>query len=113
VNNNRGNKDSAPEQESIKEMLLHLASNFTSVVRGELTLVVQSLGEKIDNLQTGLLLIVAAIFVGFTALLALCAAAIIQLLVFMSAAKATLTVAGVLAIISFVLAFYGYKKTKK
>lgn len=103
-------RNSIKERESLKDLLLHLASNFTAVVRGEIALTVHDLREKLTAIQYGLLLVAAAVFVGFAAFLTLCAAVIIMLLEVMSAAGAILTVGGTLLVISLFLAFLGYKK---
>lgn len=110
MNNNGVHRDSIKERESLKELLVHLATNFTTVVRGEIALTVHDLRERITAIQYGLLLVAGAVFIGFAAFLSLCAAVIIVLLEFMSAAGATLTVGGTLLAISLLLAFFGYKK---
>jgi len=110
LNNTGVHRDSIKERESLKELLIHLATNFTTVVRGEIALAVHDLRERITAIQYGLLLVTGAIFIGFAAFLTLCAAVVILLLPFMSAAGATLTVGGMLLFISLLLAFFGYKK---
>ena len=110
MNNNRVPKDSIEERESLKELLVHLAKNFTTVVRGEIALAAHDLRDRITAIQYGLLLVAGAIFIAFAAFLTLCAAVVILLLEFMSATGATLTVGGTLLVISLLLAFFGYKK---
>lgn len=112
MNNNATQKDSGSERESIKNLLSQLAAQFASVVRGEIALATQSLREKMSDIRNGLILIAAALLIGLTAFIYLCAAVVIKSAEFMSPAEAAGLVGGVLLAISLLLAFLGYKKIK-
>ncbi|MGB3222940.1 MAG: phage holin family protein [Desulforhopalus sp.] len=112
MNNSVVHKASASKRESMKELLTNLASNFTSVVRGEFALAAQSLREMINVIRNGIILIAIGLFIGFVAFISLCATVVLKLMEFMSAVGATLTVGGVLGVISVLLALIGFKKIK-
>ena len=112
MNNNGLPHSSAPERETIKSLLSQLASQFATIVRGEIALSVQSLREKLSDLRSAVILLAIALFVGFAAFIILCAAIVIKLSQAMTAAGAAGLVGGILIAISFLLAYLGYKKIK-
>lgn len=112
MNNNEEHNSSAAERESVKNLLTRLVAQFTAIVRDEIALVIQSLMEKSSDLRIGLILIAAALSVGFVASISLCAAIVIKLSHVVSPAAAAGMVGCILIAISLLLAFWGYKKIK-
>lgn len=104
--------NSISERESIKNLLSQLASQFATIVRGEIALVVQSLRETLSDLRTALILLSIALFIGFGGFLVLCAALVLQLSQVMPAAAAAGLVGGILLVGCLLLAYLGYKKVK-
>lgn len=109
---NRVPNNSVSERETVKSLLTQLASQFATIVRGEIALAVQSLREKLSNLRTAMILLAIAIFVGFAAFIILCAAVVIKLSQIMPAAGAAGLVGAILIAVSLLLAYFGYKKIK-
>ena len=103
---------SLTEKESIKNLLGQLVSQIGTIIRGEIALATQNFREKINDLRNGLILLAAALFLGFTAFLCLCAAVVIKLTEVISPAGAASMVGGILIGMSFLLAFFGYRKIK-
>ncbi len=112
MNNNGLPHSSVSERDTIKSLLTQLASQFATIVRGEIALAVQSLRERLSELRTALILLAIALFVGFAAFIILCAAVVIKLSETLSAAGAAGLVGGILIAISLLLVYFGYKKIK-
>ncbi len=94
----------------MKKLFGNLASQISTIIRGEISLAAQSLREKISDIRSGLILLAAALFIGSIACICLSAALIIKLAEVMSFSGAALLVGGVLIVISFLLAYFGYMK---
>ena len=112
MNNNGVYNGSVQKRESIKDLLTNLAAQFTVVVRGEIALAVQSFQEKMHMLRNGLILIAASLFIGLSAWITLCAAAVLMLTEVMSPTGAALTVGGVMVVSSLLLGYLGYRIIK-
>ncbi len=106
------NNGSVSERESTKKLFANLATQIGTIVRCEIALANQNLREKILDIRSGLILLVAALFIGFTAFIFLSAAFAIKLSEIMSPSGATFVVGGILIVVSFLLAFFGYRKIK-
>lgn len=110
MNDNGVPKSSISERETIKSLLSQLATQFATIVRGEIALAGQSLREKLSDLRTAAILLAIALFIGFAAFIILCAAIVILLSEVLSWAGAAGLVGGVLLAISLLLVYLGYKK---
>lgn len=110
MKNNGIPNGSVSERETIKSLLSQLASQFATIVRGEIALAGQSLRERIGDLRTAVILLGTALFIGFAAFIVLCVAMVILLSQVLPPAGAAGLVGGILVAISLILAYLGYKK---
>ena len=82
------------------------------LMRQELALAKAEASEKFDQVQTGLITIIAGMLTAFVALLVLVQALVVALANVMPASVASLLVGGVLAIIAFASVYFGAQKLK-
>lgn len=106
-------KGSAPQHQSLAEMLGTLVRSSATVVRDEIELVIQQFREKVNTLQRGMLLLCSGVLFAFAGVLYLGAAAIIGLSFYMSVVFAALIVGAVFALTGVVIASIGYKQLQK
>jgi di/tricarboxylate transporter len=100
-------------RESIGELLGQLANNSAALVRDEIALVRQEMGEKITSFRSGVVTIAIGGVVGLLAVLALMAAAIIGLAHWMDAGYAALIVGVVFAIVGGIIVSTGLNRLKR
>jgi hypothetical protein len=97
-------------RESFGELLGQLANNSAALVRDEIALARQEMGEKVKSFRSG---VVTGAVVGLIAVLTLTAAAVIGLAHLMDAGYAALIVGGVLAIVGGIVVFTGLNRLKQ
>lgn len=100
-------------RESIGELLGQLANNSAALVRDEIALARQEMGEKINSFRSGVVTVAIGAIVGLVAILTLTAAAVIGLAHLMDAGYAALIVGGVLAIVGGIIASTGLNRLKQ
>lgn len=100
-------------RESIGELLGQLANNSAALVRDEIALARQEMGEKINSFRSGVVTVAIGAIVGLMAILTLTAAAVIGLAHLMDAGYAALIVGGVLAIVGGIIASTGLNRLKQ
>ncbi len=100
-------------RESIGELLGQLANNSAALVRDELALARQEMGEKVKSFRSGVVMVAIGAAVGLVAVLALTAAAVIGLAHLMDAGYAALIVGGVLAIAGGIVVSTGLNRLKE
>jgi Putative Actinobacterial Holin-X, holin superfamily III len=98
---------------TIGELLGQLANNSASLVRDEIALVRQEMGEKVKSFRSGVVTVAVGAVVGLIAIMALTAAAIIGLAHLMDAGYAALIVGGLLAIVGGIIAVMGFNRLKQ
>lgn len=98
--------------QSLGELISNLASQSASLVRDEVQLAKQELGEKVKTLRSATTVIIAGALCGLIAVLALCAALIAGLAEFMAVWLAALIVGGVLGIVSAIIVVTGLSRLK-
>ena len=114
MNNNKVVKqDPTTQHESFSELLEQLAKNSSAVVHNEIQLVIQRISETVTAVRGGVLLIVTGAVFSFAAVMCLCAALIIGLISYMPPVIAALVTGVVLALVSVVIAFIGYRQLKE
>lgn len=91
--------DENMSHESIGELLGQLANNSAALVRDEITLARQEMGEKVKSLRSSVATIAVGAVIGLVAVLTLAAAAIIGLSHLIDAGYAALIVGSAIAII--------------
>lgn len=112
----RAEFDRTPEaglpRQSFGELLGELANNSAALVRDELELARQEMTEKVAALRSGMIVVAAGVLIGWVAVLALTAAAIIGLSTYVGAGTAALIIGGTLAIIAGIAASVGLARLK-
>ncbi|MGK2906319.1 MAG: phage holin family protein [Desulfuromonadales bacterium] len=112
--NGKGVKQTPDTQhESLPELVSRLANSSAAVVHDKIDLVIQQFRETGRAVRGGILLIATGAVFGIIGLGSLCAAAIIQLAVYMSPAIAALVTGLAVVFVGFVIAFIGYGKIKQ
>jgi hypothetical protein len=106
------NKDAPMQPESFTVLLGQLANNSAAVFHHEIELVTQGIREKVRAVRGGVLTVATGAVIGFSALMPLCAALIIELTAYMAPVIAALVAGASLAFIGAVIVFIGYKKLK-
>ena len=91
--------DEGMSHESIGELLGQLANNSAALVRDELSLARQEMGEKAKSLRSSVATIMVGAVIGLVAVLTLAAAAVIGLSHLMDAGYAALIIGSAIAII--------------
>ena len=112
MNNKAEKQDPTTQRESFSELLEQLAKNSAAVVHNEIQLVIQRISETVKAVRSGVLIIVTGVVISFAAVMCLCAALIIGLTSYMSPVIAALVTGVVFALVSFVIAFIGYRQLK-
>jgi len=112
MNNKAVKQDPTTQRESFSELLEQLAKNSSAVVHNEIQLVIQRISEMVNAVRSGVLLIVTVAVISIAAFMCLCAALIIGLTSYMSPVIAALVTGVVFALVSFVIAFIGYRQLK-
>lgn len=102
--------DENMSNQSIGELLGELANNSAALVRDELSLARQEMGEKIKAFRSSVTTILVGAMIGLVAILVLAAAAVIGLAHFMDAGYAALIVGVALAITGCIIASTGIKR---
>lgn len=100
-------------RESFGELLGQLANNSAALVRDEIELARQEMGEKVTVLRSGIIMSAVGAVIGLVALLTLTAAAVIGLGNYVGAGKSALIIGGALAIIGGAIAFAGLGQIKR
>jgi hypothetical protein len=113
MNNNKGNKEPAPQRESFTELLGQLAQNSAAVVHDEIELVIQRIRETVRAALSGVFFLAIGAVILFAAFLCLCAAVIIGLTSYLAPAVAALVTGAAGALIGVIMAFIGYQQLKK
>jgi uncharacterized membrane protein YqjE len=103
---------STMQRESFTELLGQLASHSASLVRDEIELSRQEVREKLQSLSSGAITLVAGVALVWIALLALCAAVVIGLSVYMGPGIAALVTGAVLLVIGGGIAYLGFRQLK-
>lgn len=98
---------------SIGELFEKIYSDFASLVRAEVSLAKQEIGQKITDLQSGLIMLVAGMVFGILALMTFCAALIIAISKLTGPGIATCAIGVGLAIIGIITAVMGLTKVRK
>jgi uncharacterized membrane protein YqjE len=101
------------ERESIGEILKELAFQSEALVRDEVALAKQELSEKLKSLQAATITLIIGSLIGFLALAAACAAAIIGLAEYIEPWQSALIVTGILALAAIVMIFSGIRMLSK
>jgi phage-related protein len=112
MNNKAVKQDPTTQRESFSELLEQLAKNSSAVVHNEIQLVIQRISEMVKAVRSEVLLIVTVAVISISACMCLCAALIIGLTSYMSPVIAALVTGMVFALVSFVIAFIGYRQLK-
>jgi len=97
------------QRESIGEMLKELAYQSAELVRDEAALAKQELSEKLKSIKSAVILITIGALIGFLALSAAAATAVILLAEYVALWQSSLIVAGALALIAFVTSITGIR----
>ncbi len=97
-------------RESLTELIGDLASQSAGLVRDEVALAKQELSEKLVSLRSGAITLALGAGLAISAFLALCAAAIAGLAVYVKVWQAALIVGGVLALVAGILVSVGISR---
>jgi hypothetical protein len=97
-------------RESLTELIGDLASQSAGLVRDEVALAKQELSEKLVSLRSGAITLALGTSFAIAAFLALCAAAIAGLAVYLKVWQAALIVGGVLALVAGLLVSAGISR---
>jgi len=100
-------------RESIGELLGQLANNSAALVRDEIALARQELGEKVASFRSGVITVTIGAVVGLIALMALTAAAVNGLAHVMDAGYAALNIGGVFAEVGGIIVSTGLNRLKQ
>jgi uncharacterized membrane protein YqjE len=100
-------------RESFGELLGQLANNSAALMRDEIQLAKQEVREKITTLRSAITIVIAGAIIGFLAILALTAAAVIGLANYVGPGNASLIVGGALFIIACITASIGIARIKR
>jgi len=100
-------------ESTISELLGELAKSSATLIRDELTLAKQEVREKLSAFQLGLIVVAIGAVMGLVALIALCAAAVIALAVYVGAWQAALIVGTILALTAGVTVSVGLRRLKQ
>ncbi len=101
------------ERESFGELLGQLANNSAALVRDEIELAKQEMGEKVSMFRSGAVVIAAGAIIGLIGVMALVASAIIGLANYMAPGYAALIVGGILALAGGITAFAGIGQIRR
>lgn len=113
MDSNAANQDAATQPESLPGLLGQLAKSSAAVLHDEIDLFLQQIREKGRAVRGGILLVAAGALFGIGGLGSLCAAAILQLMVYMPPAMAALVTGLGVVFVGIVIAGVGYGKLKK
>lgn len=100
-------------RESIGELLGQLANNSAALVRDEIALVRQEMGEKVNSFRSGVVTVAIGAVIGLVAVLTLTAAAVIGLAHVIDAGYAALIIGGVFAIVGGIMVSTGLNRLKQ
>jgi hypothetical protein len=100
-------------RESFGELLGQLANNSAALVRDEIALAKQEMGEKVETIRSGAFVTAAGAVVGLIGAMALVAAAIIGLGNLIGPGWSSLIIGLVLAVAGAVIAFTGIGRIKQ
>ena len=100
-------------RESIGELLGQLANNSAALVRDEIALARQEMGEKVNSFRSGVVIVAIGAAVGLVAVLTLTAAAVIGLAHVIDAGYAALIIGGIFAIVGGIMVFTGLNRLKQ
>jgi hypothetical protein len=106
-------KVEAQQQDSITDLIGELANQSAGLVRDEVALAKQEISEKLLSLRSAVVVIAFGAFVGLIAALALVAAAIAGLAVYMELWQAALLVGGGLTLIAVIVIAVGLGHLKR
>ena len=99
-------------EESLTELLGNLANQSASLVRDEVALAKQELSEKMLSFRSSVTLLSAGIVVGLLAAMALCAATIAALSLYLQVWVSALLVGGALALVAGIVIASGISQLK-
>lgn len=99
--------------ESFGELLGQLAINSAALVRDEIELVKQEIRERLKSFSSAIAAVAIGAIIGLIALMALCAALVIGLTCYVTAAVAALVTGVALALIGGITTFVGFRQLKK
>jgi len=105
-------KQSAPQGESMIELLKQLATRSASVVQDEIQLLKQEAKEKARSISSGIILAVIGIILSLVALLSFTAALIVYLIPYLGITQAALATGGLFAVAGGLFVLIGYKNLK-
>lgn len=100
-------------RESFGELLSKLATNSAALVRDEIQLARQELGDKLSEFRSGILVLAVGAIIALVATLALTAAAIIGLAHYVGPGYSALIIGATLAIVGGVVASAGLVQVKR
>lgn len=100
-------------RESFGDLLGQLANNSAALVRDEIALAKQEMGEKVERVRTGAVTTAIGAVLGLVGLLALTAAAIIGLGYVIGAGLSALIIGAVLALAGLAVAMNGIGQLKR
>jgi uncharacterized membrane protein YqjE len=113
MNDNLSTHDSNGLHGSIGDLLDKIASDSAALVREEVALAKREIGQKVVELQSGLILLAAGLVCGVIALMTFCGAMIIAISTITGPGIATFVIGVLLAIIAIVTAFMGLTHVRK
>lgn len=97
---------------TMKDTIRELIADLTLLLRQEISLARAEAGEKIDQIQNGIIALVAGLLIAFCALLVLVQALVVALANIMPASVASLAVGIVLAVIAYISVTSGSRQLK-
>lgn len=102
-----------PNRESFGDLLGQLANNSAALVRDEIALAKQEMGEKVETIRSGAFVTAVGAVIGLIGAMALVAAAIIGLGNLIGPGWSSLIIGLVLAVAGAVIAFTGIGRIKQ
>jgi len=100
-------------RESFGDLLGELANNSAALVRDEIELARQEMRETVTGLKSGMITVVVGSLIGFVAVLALTAAAVICLATYVGYGNSALIIGALLLLIGGVTAITGMGKIRR
>lgn len=98
---------------SIGDLLEKIASDSAALMREEVALAKREIGQKVVELQSGLIMLAAGLVFGIIALMALCTAMIFAISIVTGPGIATFVIGALLAIIAVIAALIGLAHVRK